>query len=270
MNEDSQPKDAWASGDAYEFYVGRWSRIVAHDFLQWLAVPPQSHWLDVGCGTGALSRTILAFADPAAVQGVDRSPEYVAFAREQVGSDRAHFEVGDAQALPVQSGSYDIVVSGLMLNFVPQPQVAVAEMVRAARLGGIVAVYLWDYAGRMEFMRYFWDAAVALNPAARELDEGRRFPICHPDALTEHFQQAGLANVEVRALDIPTVFNDIDDYWNPFLGGQGPAPGYLLSLTKPDRLALREYLRTTLPVAVDNSIALTARAWAVRGMRERV
>jgi SAM-dependent methyltransferase len=264
---DSRSGDAWASGDAYEPYVGRWSRVVARAFLSWLGVPPQSRWLDVGCGTGALTQTILQFTEPTAVKGIDRSPAYVAFAREQVRDDRVQFEVGDAQALPVASAGYDAVVSGLTLNFVPQPQVAVAEMVGATRLGGVVALYVWDYAGNMQFMRHFWDAALALNPAAQDLDEGRRFPICDPAVLKEHFQRAGLAGVDVRALDVPTVFKDFNDYWMPFLGGQGPAPSYLMSLAELDRLVLRERLRASLPFAADGSVPLVARAWALRGTR---
>lgn len=266
--ENSVPTDAWASGNAYEPYVGRWSRVVAREFLRWLGVPPQSHWLDVGCGTGALTQTILQFANPAAVKGIDSSPAYAAFAHTHVRDDRVQFEVGDAQALPVESAVYDVVVSGLMLNFVPQPEVAVSEMVRATRLGGVVGVYVWDYAGEVQFMRHFWNAAVALNPAAFALDEGRRFPICHPEVLTEHFQRAGLVDVGVRALDVPTVFKDFDDYWTPFLGGQGPAPGYAMSLADADRITLREHLRASLPITADGSIPLIARAWAVRGMRE--
>jgi SAM-dependent methyltransferase len=264
---DMHPQDAWAIGDAYEPYVGRWSRAVARDFLSWLALPPQSRWLDVGCGTGALTQTILETAQPAAVTAIDRSPGFVAYAREKVRDGRVSFEAGDAQALPVKDGSYDAVVSALMLNFVSQPQVAMAEMARAARPGAVVALYVWDYAGEMQFMRHLWDAAVALNPAARELDEGHRFPLCHPQPLAEHFQRAQLTAVETRPVDIPTLFKDFDDFWMPFLGGQGPAPSYVASLSEADRSALREHLAATLPFAGDGSLPLMARAWAVRGVR---
>ncbi len=259
--------EVWASGAAYEPYVGRWSRLVAHAFLDWLAAAPGARWLDVGCGTGALSRGILAAAEPAAVLGVDRSAGYVAYARQQVIDPRVRFVVGDAEALPVQSGCYDAVVSGLVLNFVPRPALAVAEMARATRAGGLVAAYVWDYAGRMQLMRYFWDAAGALNPAARDLDEGRRFPLCRPEPLAALWDEAGLAAVEVRAVDVPTVFRDFYDYWTPFLGGQAPAPGYCLSLNEAQRAALRERIRSTLPIKPDGSIHLIARAWAVRGRK---
>ena len=259
--------DVWASGEAYEPYVGRWSRYVARQFLEWLAVPPGGLWLDVGCGTGALTQTLLQVAAPHAVMGIDAAESYIAYLRGRITDNRATFQPGDAQALPVETAAYDVVVSGLVLNFVLHPDQAVAEMARAAKPGGLLAAYVWDYAGRMQFMRHFWNAAVALDPVAADLDEGRRFPLCNPGPLADLFQGAGLTNVEVRAIDIWTVFKDFDDYWSPFLGGQGPAPGYAMSLSEEGRRELRERIRAALPFALDGSIPLTARAWAVRGVR---
>jgi len=164
------------------------------------------------------------------------------------------------------AASFDAAVSGLVLNFVPQPLRAVTEMARVVRPGGVVAAYVWDYAGKMELMRHFWDAAAALDDAARELDEGSRFPICRPAPLTGLFGQAGLHDVEARAIDIPAVFRDFDDYWSPFPGGQGPAPGYAMSLSEERRAALRDRLEAGLPIGEDGTIRLIARAWAVRGL----
>jgi SAM-dependent methyltransferase len=170
--------------------------------------------------------------------------------------------------LPDQPASYDAALSGLMLNFLPQPEQAVREMARVVVSGGIVAAYVWDYAGEMQLMRHFWNAAVALDPDAFELDEGRRFPLCQPEPLAELFRRAGLTYVEVRAIDIATDFQDFDDYWSPFLGGQGPAPSYVMALSDERRAALRECIRAGLPFALDGSIPLIARAWAVRGLRQ--
>jgi SAM-dependent methyltransferase len=259
--------DAWDSGDAYEPYVGRWSRLVAREFLGWLAVAPGGRWLDVGCGTGALAQAILALAAPGEVVGIDPSPAYVAFARERVSDPQVRFEVEDAQALQQASAIFDAVVSGLVLNFVPEPERAVSEMVRVARPGGTVAAYVWDYAEGMQMMRHFWDAAGELDPKARKLDEGRRFPLCNPEPLTDLFRTAGLGKVEVRAIDVPTVFRDFDDYWSPFLGGQAPAPGYAMSLSQERRAALRERIRAALPTNPEGEHPLFARAWAVRGVR---
>ncbi len=252
-------------GALYEPYVGRWSRVVARDFLAWLKIPAVSRWLDVGCGTGALSQTIIDIGAPAAVTGVDHSEGFVAFAQEHVRDARARFEVGDAQALAVETGTYDVAVSGLMLNLVPRPDRAVEEMTRAVRPGGVVALYVWDYAGRMDLIRHFWDAATALDPAVG--DEGPRFAICHPDRLAEVFGAAGLGGVQVRPLDIQMHFRDFDDYWSPFLGGQGPAPAYAMSLSEERRAVLRDRIRAGLPFAADGSIPLMARALAVRGKK---
>ncbi|HEU0025917.1 MAG TPA: methyltransferase domain-containing protein [Ktedonobacterales bacterium] len=260
-------KDNWGIGASYEPYVGRWSRLVAREFLAWLGVPLGQRWLDVGCGTGALTQTILAFAEPSAVTGVDRSEGFIAYARSSTPDARATFIIGDAQALPVESEAYDAAVSGLALNFVPDADRAAVEMARATRPGGTVAVYVWDYTGQMQFMRYFWDAAIAVDPKASDLDEGPRFPLCHPEALDRLLSAAGLHDVATRAIDIPTVFRDFDDYWSPFLGGQGSAPTYLTSLDEEPRAAIRERLHATLPIAADGSISLVARAWAVRGSR---
>lgn len=257
----------WASGSPYELYVGRWSRLVAREFLAWLNVPTGSRWLDVGCGTGALSQTTLREADPTEVTGVDQSEGFVGHAREQVKDERVAFEVADAQHLPFEDARFDAVVSGLVLNFIPSPEQALAEMARVVRPDGTVAAYVWDYADGMQLMRHFWDAAMALDPDAQSLDEGPRFPICRPEPLDALFRSAGLSDVSTRPIDVPTIFRDFDDYWSPFLGGQGPAPSYALSLDEPARDALRDRIRAALPVATDGSIHLTARAWAVRGTR---
>ena len=267
MTNPSHNKDVWASGAAYEPYVGRWSRLVAHRFLNWLAIPPGNRWLDVGCGTGALSQTILDVAAPGEVIGIDPSDNFIAFARDHVTHQSASFIVADAQALPFESGAFDAVVSGLMLNFVPHPELAVAELARVTRHSGTTAAYVWDYADQMQMIRYFWDAAITLDAAAINLDEGKRFPICQSEPLVQLFRAAGLQNVEASALDIPTHFRDFDDYWSPFLGGQGPAPGYAISLSKERREILKERIRSTLPISTDGSIRLIARAWAVRGVR---
>jgi SAM-dependent methyltransferase len=266
MNAKSRA-EVWASGDAYEGNVGRWSRLVAQKFLKWLEIPPDRTWLDVGCGTGALSQTILQGATPRGITSLDRSANFIGHVRSRVDDQRGRFIVGDAQALPGTASIYDAVVSGLMLNFVPQPQRAVNDMARVTRSGGMVAVYVWDYADKMQQMRYFWDAAAALDPAARALDEGRRFSICQPPALKDIFQYAGLRDVTVQAIDIATHFRDFDDFWLPFLGGQGPAASYAVSLSEEQRAALRERIRDTLPFASDGSIPLVARAWAARGMK---
>jgi SAM-dependent methyltransferase len=256
--------DRWAAGELYEPFVGRWSRVVAREFLAWLAVPAGKDWLDVGCGTGALTQTILDQASPKTVQGIEPSP-MLEHAKATTQDPRATFQQGDAQSLPLESATVDAAVAGLVLNFVPDNARAVAEMARVTRPGGTVAAYVWDYAGKMELLRYFWDAVITLDRDASVLDEGPRFPICRPEALAALFTNAGLHNVETRAVDVPTHFKDFDDYWTPFLSGQGPAPGYAVSLDYERQTILRDFIRGRLPKEKDGSIHLTARAWAVRG-----
>jgi SAM-dependent methyltransferase len=234
------------------------------EFLDWLQLPSGLRWLDVGCGTGALASTVLAVAHPAQVTGVDPSEAFLAIARASVPG--ATFEQGDARALPMPAASVDAVVSGLALNFVPEPQAAVAEFARVARPGATVAAYVWDYAEGMAMMRHFWDAAMELDREAAAIEEGLRFPLCRPEPLRLLWTDAGLDEVAVTAIEIPTAFADFDDYWSPFLGGQGPAPGYLATLAEDRQIALREHLRSRLPIAADGSIPLLARAWAVRGL----
>ena len=259
--------DRWTSGEAYERYVGRWSRRVAPEFLDWLAIPAGRAWLDIGSGTGALTEAILARCEPASIVGVDTSQGFVEHARAAVTDPRASFVVGAAASTGLPACSVDAAVAGLVLNFVPDVPGALRELGRVVVPGGVVAAYVWDYADGMEFMRLFWDAAVAVDPGVAELDQGRRFPIAAPAPLETAFTDAGLVDVAVRPIVIPTVFADFDDYWQPFLGGTGSAPTYVAGLGEPERAVLRDRLRTSLVAETDGSIRLDARAWAVRGRR---
>jgi SAM-dependent methyltransferase len=256
--------DAWQAGESYDAYMGRWSRRIAPLFLERLEAAEGLAWLDVGCGTGALTEAILAQCAPASVTSVDPSAGFIARARQIVRDPRATFLLGNAQALPVASAAFDLVISGLVLNFVPDRLKALEEMKRVARPDGHVCFYVWDYAGGgLEFLRAFWTAATALDPDAADLTEDRRFPFCEPSALKELALAAGLGAVDCQAIEAPTVFQDFDDYWRPFTLGAGPAPGYYASLTPEERRRLRELLRDRLPVREDGSIPLKARAWAV-------
>jgi len=258
-----QVSDTWERGNPYEQYVGRWSRRVAPRFLSWLAVPAERRWLDVGCGTGALCAAIVDHCSPSSVVGVEPSDAFLNTAKEQLAG-RAVLHRGSATEIPLDDASVDTTVSGLVLNFVPDGRAALAEMARVTGSGGTIAAYVWDYAGKMELMRLFWDAAVELNPDAARMDEGARFPLCRPEGLTELFEDAGLRGVEVTGIDIPTPFASFEEYWRPFLGGQGPAPAYAMALDETARARLRDRIRQRIPVQADGSVSLIARAWAVR------
>lgn len=256
--------DPWLAGQPYDDFMGRWSRLIAHAFIQWLAPPPALRWLDLGCGTGALSETILAQAAPTAVFAIDPSAAFIAFARRRITDARITFWPGDAHQLPHEAQEMQMAVSGLALNFIPDPVAALRALRQVLQPDGVLALYVWDYGGKMEMLRYFWDSVVALDPSARVLDEGVRFPICRPDGLTQLCAAAGLHHIEVTGLEATMTFTDFDDYWSPFLSGQGPAPGYVAGLGMAERTALEEHLRTTLPIGADGSLNLVARAWAVR------
>jgi SAM-dependent methyltransferase len=259
-----QISDNWEGGSSYEQYIGRWSRRIAPLFLSWLRIPPGRRWLDLGCGTGALCAAILDHCSPSSVVGVEPSEGFLQKAAENL-EGRANVQQGSAMAIPLGDSSVEVVVSGLVLNFVPDQRAALAEITRVTENGGSIGAYVWDYAGKMELLRYFWDAAVELDPDVATMDEGVRFPLCCPDGLRQLFSDGRFREIEVTAIDVPTRFESFEDYWRPFLGGQGPAPAYVMSLDQTARTRLRDHIRQRLPVEADRSISLTARAWAARG-----
>ena len=257
--------DRWLTGDAYEAYMGRWSRPLAREFLRWFGAGPGAHWLEMGCGTGALTTAICELAGPASVTACDPAAPFVEHARQQ--EPGATFVVADASNLPSREGGFDYIVSGLVLNFVPDPGAAVAAMRERLEDAGSVAAYVWDYSDGMEFLRHFWDEVIAGDRDAAPLDEGRRFPLCSPSALTALFGSAGLERVTTHGLEIPTRFATFGDFWAPLLRGTGPAPSYVAGLDPARRDALKARLERRLKADPDGTIRLKARAWAVRGER---
>jgi SAM-dependent methyltransferase len=257
--------DRWAVGAAYEAYMGRWSRPLAKTFVEWLALEPRAHWLDVGCGTGALTAAICELGKPASVVACDPSGPFLETASSTLPDKRVSFELATAERLPDREGGFDAIVSGLVLNFVPDPERALRAMRQRLSPRGIVAAYVWDYASGVEFLRSFWDAAVALDPGAASLDERARFKFFGVDGLEGSFRAAGLVNVESERARVMTSFASFDDYWEPFLGRTGPAPSYVASLGAEHRGRLREAARERLEPDAEGRIALSASAWMVRG-----
>jgi len=257
--------DSWLSGIAYEKFMGRWSTLIGQEFLNWLAIPAAYSWLDVGCGTGSLTKLILETHQPKEIFSIDSSSDFISHAQRSITNPSVHFKVGLAQSLELDSDSIDTVVSGLVLNFVPQPKTAILEMVRVTKPGGKIGIFLWDYAQGMQMLRYFWDAAVELDNQAKDFDEGIRFPLCQEGQLESLLREAGLKQVEATSIEIKTVFQNFNDYWQPFLGNVGPAPSYTMSLNQKDRQKLENKLRQLLPINENGSISMMARAWAVKG-----
>jgi SAM-dependent methyltransferase len=255
--------DAWSAGQSYERYMGRWSRMIASMFVDWLDAPSQADWLEIGCGTGALTSTVLCECRPRSILATDPSGAFVSHAREAIDDRRARFATAEAQALPLDDGSVDVVASALVLNFVPDRRAALAEMQRVLRPRGSLAFYVWDYpGGGIGFIDAFWRAAAALDPAAAALDESKRFPFCSQDGLRALCAEADLPGVEIAPLEIRTEFPDFDAFWHPFTLGAGPAPGYCRSLDEERRAALKARLAAEIGPATP--VSLGARAWAVR------
>jgi SAM-dependent methyltransferase len=257
--------DQWAAGSSYEDFMGRWSRRLALEFVSWLRIPRGVHWLDVGCGTGALADAVCDAADPASVVGCDPASPFIEFARQHGRDARRSFLIAGAGSLPCRCGGYGSVTSSLVLNFLPDAAGGVREMRSVAAPRAIVSACVWDYGEGMQLLRRFWDAAVSQDPAASALDEGNRFPLCRRDVLAELFRDCGLGDVRCEPIEIRTAFASFDDYWRSFLGGTGPAPSYVASLDAERRAMLQRKLEETLRPTADRTITLTARAWAVRG-----
>lgn len=232
--------DNWNSSESYEYFMGRWSNMMAPVFLRWLDFPSHKSWLEVGCGTGALSEEISIICDPEHLTCVDPSDEFLLKAKER-NLQQTDFLIGTASSIPIDEDTFDITVSGLALNFFPDLDAAFTEFKRLLKPDGTIAAYVWDYSGKMEFLRIFWDSVCEIDEEAYNLDEGYRFPICNIERLQEEFKDFGLIDVQSSYLSINTIFKDFDDFWNPFLGGQGPAPGYLASLNSEKKRRVKIY-----------------------------
>jgi trans-aconitate methyltransferase len=254
--------DVWQQGGAYERYMGRWSRRLAPLFLAWLDQPAGLRWADLGCGTGALTAAIAEHTAPSSVLAIEPSAGFLEQARSTITDARVTFEQGSVEQL--DGADLDVVVAGLVLNFLPDPDAAVGAARRAAP-AGVVSAYVWDYAEGMELLLRFWEAASRVAGRAVGQDEVSRFEIAHPDRLSAVWRTAGLQHVDVTGLEIEMVFEDFADFWSPFLEGTGPAPSYVAGLDLAEREELREALRAALPADPDGRIRLPARAWAVRG-----
>ncbi len=255
----------FSAGDAYERFMGRWSRALAPLLVQFAGVRDGDDLLDVGAGTGALTAALSAAAPSSHIVGIDAAAPYVAFAQTRHPGGLVRFEVGDAQQLRFSDRSFDRTLSLLIFNFIPGPANALKEMVRVTRPGGTVAAAVWDYGQGMEMLRVFWDEAVALDPAMDAKDE-RHMPLCRGGELEALWREDGLKDVSGEALTIETAFSSFDDYWSPFLEQQGPAGAYVAALSADGREQLRIRLHERLLGGrPDGPIVLTARAWAARG-----
>ena len=257
--------ELFSESEAYERFMGRWSRLLAPLFLEFSDLEDGDAVLDVGSGTGALASAVLSAVEPSQVIGVDPSAAYVNYARSRTSDDRVIFEEGDGQELRFPDDSFDAAISLLVINFIPDPGKALNEMIRVTRPRGVVAAAVWDYDEGMEMLRLFWDEAVALNPSSEARDE-RNMPFSREGELADLWREHGLVDVQGAPLVISMSFPSFDDFWSPFLEGQGPAGAYVASLSEEERLELEGRLRERLQAQGVGAITLTGRAWAVRGV----
>jgi SAM-dependent methyltransferase len=256
----------FSEGDAYERFMGRWSRDLAPLLVRFAGVRDGDALLDIGSGTGALAGALATAAPASRIVGIDPAADYVALAQARHANDHVQFEVGDAQRMRFEDRQFDRTLSLLVINFIPDPVKALDEMQRVTRRGGTVAAALWDYGDGMQMLRMFWDEAILLSPANDAKDE-RHMPLCRQAELSERWRRQGLLDVAEEGLTIETRFASFEDYWNPFLQKQGPAGAYVATLSPAERDQLRARLRRRLlGDGPDRPIVLTARAWAVRGV----
>ena len=248
----------------YDHFMGRWSQMAARLFIDFARLPDHGTILDLGCGTGSLSLAVMAVRPNCRITGIDRSPEFVSFAQTRVAASGVQFQAADAESLPFLRGAFDSVVSLLVFNFIPDPAKALAEACRVTRRDGSISAAVWDYSGGMRMLRAFWDTAVELDPSADRLDE-KHMPLCRTGQLAELWRSGGLREVEESSLEFTMRFENYDDFWTPFLFGQGPAGAYLKRLAGDRTEALRHQLRRDLgnPPA---QFFLAARLLAVRGL----
>jgi len=255
----------FSESQAYERFMGRWSRLLAPLLVQFAGVRDGDAVLDVGSGTGALTAAVTNAAPTSRIIGIDPAAPYVALAQSLQGSSLVRFETGDAQQMRFDAATFDHTLSLLVVNFIPDVRKALGEMKRVTKSKGTVSAAVWDYGDGMEMLRVFWDEAVALRPGDAAKDE-RNMPLCRSGELAALWREQGLQDVVEEGITIETHFASFDDFWTPFLEKQGPAGAYVASLSASDRDALRLRLRRRLlGDGPDKAMVMHARAWAVRG-----
>ncbi len=256
----------FGDAEAYERFMGRWSRLVAPAFADFVDIPDTGSVLDVGSGTGSMAFVVAARKPRTRVLGIDVSKQYVAYANSKNPfPERVSFQVGDARRLRFPDHTFETSVSLLVFNFIPDPAQALQEVRRVTKPKGRIAAAVWDYGAGMRMLRIFWDAAASLDPEAEKLDE-KHMPLCRAGELSELWRQGGLENVDEQPLEISMRFASRADYWDPFLLGQGPAGAWVRKLDDDRQRALRAELQRRLPTTRDHHpFNLPARAWAVRG-----
>jgi ubiquinone/menaquinone biosynthesis C-methylase UbiE len=246
---------------AYERFMGRWSRAVAPLFLDWLGAPPGGNWLDVGCGTGILTETVIELCAPASVDAVDAAPAQVAAAARGTAAQRARFQVADARKLPFPDASFEVVASALVINFIPDPPRALAEMRRVGRAHGRVAAFVWDFGAELSPSG---PLRRALRRSGIQVPEIPGTEVSRLDTLRSLFQAAGLEQVETRTIDVCLAYTGFQDFWQAQTPGYAPTTKIIAEMKDSERIRLMSAVQSALPAGPSGSIEYCARANAVK------
>jgi len=244
--------------DAYDRFMGRYSLPLAPLLIDFAAVVADQRVLDVGCGPGALTAELVSRLGPAGVAAVDPSESFVAAARERhpgVSVQRAA-----AEQLPFGDHEFDAALAQLVVHFMADPVLGLREMGRVTREHGVVAACVWDHAGGQGPLSLFWEAAHELDP---DVEDESQLAGSREGHLAQLFDEAELHEIEETALSVTVEHPSFEDWWEPYTLGVGPAGGYAAGLDSKRQAQLRELCRERLPAA---PFALTARAWAARGV----
>jgi SAM-dependent methyltransferase len=248
-------------GAAYERFMGRWSHAAGAIFLDWIAPPKDARWLDVGCGTGVFTELVLDRCAPATVIAIDPSAAQIELAQGKPVAQRADFRVADAQALPFADGAFDVVASALVINFISDRARALAEMRRVGRPGGVIAGFVWDFAGSTSPgspLRRAMRRTGADVPNVPGTETSRL------DAIHRLFTQAGLLEIATTTIDATVSFPDFDELWQSQTQSCNPTSKTIAALSESERARLMTALRAELPAGTDGGIAYSARANAIK------
>jgi SAM-dependent methyltransferase len=260
-------KENWDNIQGYEMYVGRWSRALSLDFVHWLNACAALKWMEIGCGTGALTQAIAETYDPSSLLALDKSEAYLTKARENGKLSKVSFLRVDLDSF-LPEGEFDNITSGLVLNFLPHTEKTLRSLMSNLRNGGQLSAFVWDYGGHYQPMRHFWDAAKEVSAVAKDFDTGIKFEICRKEKLISLFESLGLTHVEFTNLERIAMFQNFDDYWLPIASAQGSVTEFISILTEKEKDNLKETIRRRLPIALNGEIKLIINALAVKGVKK--
>jgi len=255
----------FSNAEAYDRRTGRFSRLLAGPFIDFVGVKDGERLLDVGCGTGSLAFTAAALTSKSEIVGIDRSAAFIEYARSRANDPRLTFEIGDALSLPYPDASFDKCLCLLVIQLIPDARRSLAEMRRVTRPGGAVAAAVWERDNN-ELHSLFWDSVAVIDPAAKTARDERLYV---KDQLSAVWTEGGFSNVEEKRLEISPEFKSFDDFWAPFFGGQGSGGSYFVALPPDKQQALRAHVRDRmLGAGPDRPFKLNGSARAVRGIKK--